>query len=66
MLFLGWYFATQGGVTHLREQVRLMGGMADPTPVGEIVKRIGKFLFDTPTAMGATGPTGEGAPPGWR
>lgn len=59
LLFVAWYLATQGGVAHLREQVRLMGGMADPTPVGEILKRIGKFLFDTPTGIGASGPTGK-------
>lgn len=58
LLFLAWYLATQGGVAHLREQVRLMGGMAEAPPVTEILKRIGKFLFDTPTAISAKGPTG--------
>ena len=59
LLFLIWYLTTQGGVAHLREQVRLMGGMADPTPATEIVARIGKFLFDTPTAIGPKGPAGK-------
>ncbi len=54
-----WFFATQGGPAHLREQVRLMSGMADPTPAVEILKRFGKFLFDTPTAIGPNGPTGK-------
>jgi len=59
LVFAGWYLATQGNVSHLREQVRLMSGMAEPTPVSEILTRIGKFLFDTPTALGASGPTGK-------
>lgn len=59
VVLLAWFLATQGGVVHLREQVRLMGGMADPTPPGTILARIGKFLFDTPTAIGANGPTGK-------
>ncbi len=59
LLFLTWYLATQGDLAHLREQVRLVGGMADPTPAGEIISRIGKFLFDRPTAIGLKGPTGK-------
>jgi len=59
LVFVIWYLATQGGVAHLREQVRLMGGMADPTPAGEILSRIGKFLFDTPIAIAAGKPTGK-------
>ena len=59
LAFVIWYLATQGSLAHLREQVRLMSGMADPTPLSEIATRIGKFFFDTPTALGATGPTGK-------
>jgi hypothetical protein len=36
-----------------------MGGMADPTPAGTILERIGKFLFDTPTAILAGKPSGK-------
>lgn len=59
LLFVVWYLATQGGVAHLREQVRLMGGMADPTSAGTILERIGKFLFDTPSAIVAGKPAGK-------
>ena len=59
VIFLIWYLATQGSVAHLREQVQLMSGMAPPTPVTEIFVRIGKFLFATPTAIAASGPTGK-------
>ncbi|MCG3149316.1 MAG: hypothetical protein PCFJNLEI_02776 [Verrucomicrobiae bacterium] len=59
LILLGWYLATQGGVDHLREQVRLMMGMTDSTPFGTILTRIGKFLFDTPTAIVAGKPTSK-------
>ena len=59
LIFLGWYLATQGGLAHLQAQVKLMSGLTNPTPASEILLRIGRFLFTTPTSLGANGPAGK-------
>jgi Dolichyl-phosphate-mannose-protein mannosyltransferase len=59
LVFVGWYLMAHGGVPHLLAQVKLMGGMAQSPPVSEVITRIGRFCFNTPTAFTATGPTGR-------
>ena len=59
LIFVTWFLAAHGGLPHLREQVKLMGGLTQPPALSEVITRIGKFCFDTPTAFTPAGPTGR-------
>ncbi|HTS20100.1 MAG TPA: glycosyltransferase family 39 protein [Verrucomicrobiae bacterium] len=59
ILFVLWYVATQGGVGHLREQLQRLGGMTQPPGIAEVLSRIAKFCFTTPTSIGPQGLEGH-------